>query len=443
MYCRRCALGIALVAALLFVVVATMPARADLNKDIDWCSGKNNPTQDQVIQGCSGILNTVGNKMPADVRATTYFQRGLAYARKYQWDSALADFNAAIRFQPNMAVAYYNRGLMYLSRSELDLAFADLERAIKLDPKANYQGGLATAYYVRGDKYAADKDYNRAIDDYNEALKRDQNLVEALIGLGVAYTKRSGINFNSGDLDQAIGYFNRAIAIKPNEADAFYNRGLAYTLNYDFDHGFADLDHALKLDPKNIARYNYAVARALVLRASWYVDNKKDDLAIADLERVIKLDPTDEDARKRLVEIKSRLTNVASAAPAPAVPPASAPTAGTTTVASASQDFDGCAKETKDISIAACTHAIESGQYSGLQLAEAYFHRGMVRHLGTQYELAVADFNQAIRLNPREGEYVWGLACTELAMGNKRRGERDLAKAKEFGFSLDKASCAQ
>ena len=54
--------------------------------------------------------------------------------------------------------------------------------------------------------------------------------------------------------------------------------------------------------------------------------------------------------------------------------------------------------------------------------------------------LAVADFNQAIRLNPREGEYVWGRGCTEIAMGDKGRGARDLAKAKEFGFSLDKES---
>lgn len=53
--------------------------------------------------------------------------------------------------------------------------------------------------------------------------------------------------------------------------------------------------------------------------------------------------------------------------------------------------------------LAACTRAIESGKYRGNDLAKLYYNRGIeVTH---DYDRSIADFSEAIRLNPTEWSY--------------------------------------
>ncbi len=42
-----------------------------------------------------------------------YYNRGLEYQRKGQYDKAISDYTKAIEINPKYAVAYYNRGLAY------------------------------------------------------------------------------------------------------------------------------------------------------------------------------------------------------------------------------------------------------------------------------------------------------------------------------------------
>jgi tetratricopeptide (TPR) repeat protein len=106
----------------------------------------------------------------------------------------------------------------------------------------------------------------------------------------------------------------------------------------------------------------------------------------------------------------------------------------------AADDVDTCEKASGDEAIAACTGAINSGRYSGSQLASlfnircfewngkqesdkaiadcnqaillnpnganAFFNRGRAYNRKSQYDRAIEDYNQAIRLNPNDANAI-------------------------------------
>ena len=63
-------------------------------------------------------------------------------------------------------------------------------------------------------------------------------------------------------------------------------------------------------------------------------------------------------------------------------------------------DADACVKGTGDEKIAACTRSINSGLWKGPNLAWAYTNRGIAYRAKGRPDRAIADYDQAIRLNP-------------------------------------------
>lgn len=74
-----------------------------------------------------GFLGIIGDPY------NEYGRRGLAYLHLGEFDLAIADFSAAIRFHPNDGWAYYQRGYVYVKSSrDFDRAFSDFKRASEL-----------------------------------------------------------------------------------------------------------------------------------------------------------------------------------------------------------------------------------------------------------------------------------------------------------------------
>ena len=58
-------------------------------------------------------------------QAITYNSRGYAYSNKGDTDRAIADYDRALRLDPNYAYAYNNRGNAYSDKGAYDRAIAD------------------------------------------------------------------------------------------------------------------------------------------------------------------------------------------------------------------------------------------------------------------------------------------------------------------------------
>ena len=93
-----------------------------------------------------------------------YYVRGWAYARKREYDKALADLTEAIRLSPEYADAYNGRAYAYAA-CKYDKAIADYTEGIRLNPK------LAAGYRSRGSVYDNKGDYDKAIADFSEAIR--------------------------------------------------------------------------------------------------------------------------------------------------------------------------------------------------------------------------------------------------------------------------------
>ena len=63
-------------------------------------------------------------------------------------------------------------------------------------------------------------------------------------------------------------------------------------------------------------------------------------------------------------------------------------------------DVDGCNKSSTDQRIAACTRLIDSGQLSSQDRASAFHNRGIAWADKRDYGRAIADYNEALRINP-------------------------------------------
>lgn len=125
-------------------------------------------------------------------------------------EGALADFNEAIRLDPNLALAYLNRGAVYISKGAFDAGIADETKALEL--KLPRVEDTASAHTNRAVAYASREDYDKAIADANEAIKLKADYAKA-------YFARGGSYANKGDKEAAIADFNKVLELSKDSEE--------------------------------------------------------------------------------------------------------------------------------------------------------------------------------------------------------------------------------
>jgi tetratricopeptide (TPR) repeat protein len=293
-----------------------LPGQANATDSNDCGTGANS---DKGIRSCTSIINNGGRKE----RESAYFNRGLAYQTRGDYDRAIADYDQVIGLNPEAGHAYNNRGVAYNAKGNYDRAMADYDQAISLNP----QNGKA--YNNRGVAYQRKGDHNRAVADYDQAIRLNPELAKA-------YDNRGNAHLHQGDLSRAIADYDQAIRLSPKSADVYYNRGNAYLKQGDLSRAIADYDQAIRRNPKSayayynrgnayqqkgdldraIANYDQALrqnprsANAYNNRGNAYQKKGDLDRAIADYDQALRINPNLPDVadirRKAIAQVESR-----------------------------------------------------------------------------------------------------------------------------------------
>jgi tetratricopeptide (TPR) repeat protein len=95
----------------------------------------------------------------------------------------------------------------------------------------------------------------------------------------------------------------------------------------------------------------------------------------------------------------------------------------------AADDRDTCAKAAGDEAIAACSRAIASGKFRDKALAPLFNNRGYDYKAKGDYDRAIADYNEAIRLDSKNASAFNNRGTCYYAKGDHDRAISDYSEA--------------
>jgi Tfp pilus assembly protein PilF len=240
-------LGIALIA---FVVVARQMGGGE---------GEGAGGPDDVLEAARSSLDageyaTARTDLEAAVEedpgnSEAHFLLGQVYNRQGELLKAADEFRTVIALDPENGAAHHNLGVTYFQLQDPNAAVAEFEIALKIDPDdpdTHYQlGATYLVLALSGAAPPATPDPEllaQAVDQFNAALDLEEDMPEALIGLG-------NVHLQQGDYAQAIQALQRAIEKLPNSPEAHYALGEAYAQTGDVTNACETFGRFLELNP--------------------------------------------------------------------------------------------------------------------------------------------------------------------------------------------------
>lgn len=191
-----------------------------------------------------------------------------------------------------------------------------------------------------------------------------------------SYMIRATINDDCEHYDLAIADYNRAAIADPQLVDALVGRGMAHYKSHDYKSATEDFDQALKVQPDNADIY--------VRRGIAHARLGEYDAALADYDQATKIDPTNSEAlynKGWVMDLQYDQTmeneNENSGAKVSALGSAQ--------------------KSNLSAQVADLSKKLEQAKTD----PQLYYTRGLACLKLRKMKEAIADFNEAIRLNPK------------------------------------------
>lgn len=383
--------------------------------------------------------------------AEEYFKQGKAYWDKFEIRKALESFTKALEINPNYLDALRERGLVYFLIKESNNAVPDFDKALKIEPNnskiLHYRGLALTEIAIKtkddeNDRKTANGFAQRALADFSKAIELNPSDFDNYNGRGKLLL---GFDFYK----EAIADFEKSVSIKPNEV-GYAHLGLA-KFYVGEGKGIEEVDKAISLSP--------SYAEAFYIRGTIDQSSKRFQEAIADFDRAIELNKYNEKYYNARGILYFRLQDGYAAG----------------------ADFTEAINQKKDYAMAYYNRAFTYKKYPYSVSANskdnaidkirlqrkkiledldsaikynpkfdaAYVERGLINSTDMRNKsvspdaetihrlnLALADFEQAIKLNPKNAEAYNGKASCNDQLGKKDLALADYTKAIELDPEL-------
>jgi predicted negative regulator of RcsB-dependent stress response len=202
------------------------------------------------IDYSASVVNKPGlivkESLSGDMSLITLLLAGFIYYESEDYDKAIRRFSSALEQKTSAHSVNYQsdllffRGISFSFKGDFDSAISDYDQAIKLKPD------YADVYKYRGDAYSDKGRHDQAIADYDQAIKLKPDYADAYINRGIAYR-------NKEQLDRAIADCDQAIKLESDYALAYYHRGNVYEKVGNKHSAIADFRKSLELytDPRD------------------------------------------------------------------------------------------------------------------------------------------------------------------------------------------------
>jgi len=216
------------------MMLSIVPAGAFTDQDKRDCEQMTKPATK--VASCTRILNDA--RLTSEMRVLARHHRGVGLLLQGNHDSAIVEFNEALRADPTYVRSYNSRGNAWKGKGDLENAIADYNEAIRIDPS------FAFAYNGRANAYLNKGEFDRAIADYNEVMRLDPTLAAPYSNRALAWREK-------GDFERALADANEAVRRDPKNVAIYTTRGEVWRMKGDLDRALADHDQAVRLDPQS------------------------------------------------------------------------------------------------------------------------------------------------------------------------------------------------